>query len=313
MLVISVLLLLSGGWYAAGAALFAILAPIAWQTPPLLEMKKRPPTYTKAVARMKFGKYAEAEWEIIQQLEDYEDDFNGWMMLAALYAEKFGDVREAERTIHEICEQPNVNNSQISQALHRLADWHLNLVQNPDAARAAMKRIIDRMPGTHLSRMAHLRLEQLPLNKAEAVERSAPRRIHLPALGDAMDAPAAEPVPQNRKAAADAANACTERLRENPNDVTSRERLARLLADRLNRPEQGIEQLQLLLEMAGQPEGERAEWLSLIAAWRLKYTDEPNAGRAALEQLISEYPRSVQAMAARRRLVLLDRERRGQV
>ena len=31
--------------------------------------KKRPPVYARAIARMKMGKYTEAEWEIIQELE----------------------------------------------------------------------------------------------------------------------------------------------------------------------------------------------------------------------------------------------------
>jgi len=72
---------------------------------------------------MKFGKYSEAEWEIIRELEKAEDDLEGWMMLADLYATHFGDLAEAERTILEICDQPRLTSSQLSVALHRLADW----------------------------------------------------------------------------------------------------------------------------------------------------------------------------------------------
>jgi hypothetical protein len=60
------------------------------------------------------------------------------------------------------------------------------------------------------------------------------------------------------------------------------------------------------------PEGKRPEWLGLIGAWHLKYRQDIERGREALEQLVREYPTSVQAFAARRRLELLDTERKEQ-
>ena len=50
--------------------------------PSILHVKPTPPMYARAIARMKFGKYSEAELEIIRELEKCEDDFEGWMMLA---------------------------------------------------------------------------------------------------------------------------------------------------------------------------------------------------------------------------------------
>src|SRR5258708_2759956 len=123
-----------GGWAAAGFAAFGMLAPIAGYAPGMLNMRKLPPMYARAVAKLKFGKYAEAEQEIIHQLEQCENDFQGWMMMAELYALHFHDLPEAEQTVLEICDQPNVSPSQFSVALHRLADWHLNPGNNPEAA-----------------------------------------------------------------------------------------------------------------------------------------------------------------------------------
>src|SRR5438105_9938219 len=74
-----------GGWPVLGLAATAIVAPIAGYTPNILRLKKMPPMYSRAIARMKFGKYSEAEWEIIRELEKSQDDFDGWMMLAELY------------------------------------------------------------------------------------------------------------------------------------------------------------------------------------------------------------------------------------
>jgi hypothetical protein len=63
--------------------------------------------------------------------------------------------------------------------------------------------------------------------------------------------------------------------------------------------------------MPDQPDPKRAEWLGLIAAWHLKYRQDPESARHALERLIQEFPQSAQAFAARRRIRLLDVEFRG--
>src|SRR5439155_22237740 len=105
--------------------------------------------------------------------------FDGWMMLAELYAKNFHDVAEAERTVMELCAQPRTTPSQLSVALHRLADWQLNFVDNPDAARGALQIICERLPGTHLAHMAQLRINKLPINQQELRELRNSRPIPL--------------------------------------------------------------------------------------------------------------------------------------
>jgi len=95
-----------GRWYTFGLACSAMLIPIAGYAPGILHPRKLPPMYAKAVGRIKFGKYTEAEEELIKQLERRDDDYEGWMMLAELYATQFNDVAEAEQTVLEICDQP---------------------------------------------------------------------------------------------------------------------------------------------------------------------------------------------------------------
>jgi hypothetical protein len=262
--------------------------------------------YARAIARIKFGKYSEAEWEIIRELEKAENDFEGWMMLAELYANQFNDLAEAERTILEICAQPKLTSSQLSIALHKLADWQLKLAGDPDAARRALQIVIDRLRGTHLAHMAQLRLNQLPATAEDLREERSGTPIPLPALGDHFDdAPRAE-TEQDSKAAARAANACVERLKRDPNNVAVREKLARIFAEQLQRADLGIEQLMLLLDVPDQPDSKKAEWLGLTAAWRMKYQHDLPAGRRILERLLEEFPRTPQALAARRRLELMD-------
>jgi hypothetical protein len=90
--------------------------------------------------------------------------------------------------------------------------------------------------------------------------------------------------------------------------VPARERLARIFAERLDQPDLGIEQVTLLLDLPDQPDLRRAEWLGLVAAWHIRHRHDSEAGRQTLERLIREFPKTPQAIAARRRLQLLDAE-----
>jgi hypothetical protein len=306
-------IVLFGGWMLLGLAATAMLLPIAGYAPVLLHPKAMPPMYARAISKMKFGKYPEAELEIIRELEKWEDDFEGWMMLAELYATRFNDVPEAEQTILEICDQPKTTPSQIAVALHRLADWHLNLRDDPDAARRALQVICDRLPGTHLARMAQERISRLPRTAEESREQHKARHVPLPALSEQLDGAAAETAPTlSAGEAASAANQLVERLKENPDNVPAREKLARLFGDQLGEADLAIEQVELLLGMADQPKEKQAEWFSLIAAWQLRHKHNADAARQTMQRLIRDYPRSPQAFAAQRRLSLLDAERRMQ-
>jgi hypothetical protein len=301
----AVIVYLIGGISTAGLIGTLLLAAIAGYSRDILQPPKLPPMYARAIARMKFGKYTEAELEIIKELENWEDDFDGWMMLADLYANHFNNLTEAEQTILDLCSQPTTTSSQLAVALHRLADWHLKLGKDPAAARRALLMICERLPGTHLAHMAQLRINQLPASAAELKEQQGSQTIPLPALGDHMDDPSG---PIDTPAASKAANAYVDQLKQNPNNVAAREKLARILAERLEKPLLGIEQVELLLDMPERSIAERAGWLGLIAAWQIKYCQDIHSGQAVLERILREFPDTPQAMMARRRLELLARQ-----
>jgi len=262
---------------------------------------------------MKFGKYKDAEREVLKELEQCEDNVEGWMMLADLYANHFNDLPEADRTIRELCGQPNVIGIQISLALHRLADWQLNLADNPESARSALEEICLRLPGTHFARMARQRIEQLPNTSEELREQRKKKTLKLPALSADLEDTLSVPTPEGNRHEAEAqANRWVERLKRNPNDAAAREELATILAERLGEPDLAIEQLDLLLAMPDQPERKCAEWLAMVAAWLLKYRQDRNAARVRLEQLVREFPQTPQAFAAQRRLNLMEVEERFQ-
>jgi hypothetical protein len=260
---------------------------------------------------MKLGKYEEAEREVIQQLEKCEEDFEGWMMLAEMYAKQFGDLLEAERTVRAVCDQPNVNAVQISLAFHRLADWQLSLGDNPTGAARALDELCYRLPGSHFAKMARLRKEQLPGSRQELIERRTPKKIHLPALTGNLDEPPDQGPALSRPDALALVQECVERLKKNPNEIAPRERLASLLAESVGKADLGIEQIQLLLDMPGQPAEKKAEWLSQKAAWHLRYRRDREAAKAVLTLLVTEYPQTAQAFAGQRWLNLLAMEERS--
>jgi len=305
-------LLYVGGLPLLGLAAGIILLPIAGYTPEVIRPPKRSPMYARAIAKMKFGKYAEAEWEIIKELEQCQDDFDGWMMMAGLYADHFHDLAEAEQTILDICDQPKITASQVAIALHKLADWHLKMTGDPDGARRCLQMICGRYPGSHLARMAQLRINQLPHSPQELRDQRDSKPIPLPALGDHFDdAPPPELSDLERHRSATAAQDCVRTLEKDPDYIPAREKLARLLAERLDQPEQAIEQLKLLLEISGQPDRQRAEWLSLMAAWQMKYCHDLETGFRLLQQVVQDFPNTPQALAATHRLRLKEQQEKA--
>jgi hypothetical protein len=81
-----------------GLALAVGFGAVAHGTRSLLRPAKLPPSYSRAIAHIAFDKFNEAEWEIIKQLESRENDYEGWMLLAELYATHFRDLPAAEQT-----------------------------------------------------------------------------------------------------------------------------------------------------------------------------------------------------------------------
>jgi hypothetical protein len=298
-----------GGYGLAGATLTLWLLPVVHLVSPLMRAKPLPASYSKATALLKLGRFNEAEWEVIRELEKHENDFEGWLLLAELYATQFGDVASAEQTIYDICSQPETNPSQMCTALYKLSDWHLKVSEDPQAAREVLEVICKKWPGTHLDKMARLRIQQMPVSREELLRKKAPHRIRLPALKDDIEDPVLEsPVSQSKEEAVREANRLVQKLEIDSNDVAAREEFARLLAERLEKSEQGIEQLELLMEMPELAENKRAEWLAMIASWHFKHRKDQAAGKAMLEQIIERFPQSVQAFTAQRRLSLMQVE-----
>ena len=294
-----------GGWLLAGVAGLVFLFPLVHFAEEAMPKRPRAPVYARAVAKLKFGKYGEAEQAIINELEKFEDDFNGWLMLAEIYAVHFQDLPEAERTVHQLVDQPNVLPGEVSVALHQLAEWHLKAGNNP-AARRALAEVSTRLPGTHLAHMANLRRNQIPDPIENPGVSIATRIFELPKAEKSPNLPPPSGPSPGTAEAARQANELVRQLEQEPGNQPVREKFAQLLAESLERPETAIEQLSLLLELPDQPDQKKAHWLATMAEWHITRRFDWTAGRACLERIIHELPQTREAFSAQRRLHLRD-------
>jgi hypothetical protein len=302
-------LVYASGLTYCGAGVVITLIPIVYFTLDLAEEPPARPVYDRAIGQINFGKYQAAEWELISQLEKREDDFQGWMMLAELYARQHKNIEDAARVVLDVCQNPNTSSAEISLACHQLADWQMEIAENPEGARAALQFLCRKLPETHFARMAEQRMKQLPRDAAELEHRKKPKRIQMPALREEDPGTVAPPV--NRAQAAQEANRLTTLLTEDPNDVATREKLASVLAVQLGKVDLGIEQLQLLIGMSETLDAQKAKWLSQIAAWEYKLRNNEDRYAQLLRELIEKYPQSAPAFAAQRQLFLLGRDIRS--
>ena len=299
---IALLVLFGMGWPGLGLAVSLWLAPALHGMIPDRDLPVPKPSYHKAALKMKFGKYNEAEWEVIQELEKFEDDVEGWLLLAELYALHFHDLSAAAQTVRDVCEQPNATLSQVAVACHRLADWHLKLADDPQAAHQALEVICHRAPGSHLDLMARQRIAQLPATSEELREQRERPVLRLPGFRHELDETKRREPELTRPEAAARANQCVELLRKHPNDVPVREEFARLLAEPLGKFDLAFEQLELLLAMPNLSPEKTAEWLSVKAVWQLRHRKDRAAAQQLWERVARDYPDALAAGEARRRL-----------
>jgi tetratricopeptide (TPR) repeat protein len=270
----------------------------------LKELKPVLPSYARAQAKINFGQYDQAEMEVIRELEQFEDDFDGWMILAELYARHFHDLTSADQTVRDLCAQPSTTPVQLGIALNRLADWHLKHGRDPVAARRVLEELCARLPGTHLERMARQRINQMPPSREALLAQERGQPLRLPTISDELTA---TPVVA-REEALRAANDCVVALTRDPNDVPARERFAQLLAHSLDQRQTAIEQMELLLALDGQPAEKRAGWLLASAAWRA--TEDPGAALRIYQEILREFPATMHAFTAQRRMNLLQSQSR---
>jgi len=294
-------IVLVSGWVGLGFASTVWLLPLAHAILPHLSRTQDRPRYESVFESLNEGRVAAAEWEILRQLEKFPEDFQGWLLLAEVYAEHYRDVDSAQETVLATCAQKNVTWAETAVALHRLADWHLEITQDVAAAQRVLREIGRRMPGTHLAQGAQERLDRL---LQPTTKNRCPPAARM-AVEDPLNDKRTMSGPRLNQAVARArVTACVRCLERDPRDAAAREELARLYAEHLGEGDCGIRELKLLLELPDQPAHKIMEWLGLLSQWQEHYRNDAAASRQALRRIAGQFPQSVQAFAALRKLTL---------
>ena len=231
--------------HAAGGGLCAIVLTIIWRHN-IADLIAKPftslydggseepipkPAYSIAQSKQKKGKYLEAIAEIRQQLDRFPTDVEGQLLLAQIQAEDLKDLPAAELTIERFCAQPGHAPQNIVFALYSLADWHLKIAQDREAAQRDLEKIIELFPESEFAlgaahRIAHLGSAEMLLAPHERKKFIVAEGVqNLGLLRDRDHLKPAEPDPEQ------VAAECVKHLEQHPQDTEAREKLAVIYAD----------------------------------------------------------------------------------
>jgi len=266
------------------------------------------PAYSIARSLQKKGKYMEAVLEIHKQLEQFPADIEGQMLLAQIQAEDLKDMPAAELAIQRFCAQPGHAPQNVAFALYSLADWHLQIAQDREAARRALEKIIELYPGSEFAlgaahRIAHLGSTEMLLSEHDRkkfIVAEGPQSIGL-MRGQ-------EPVKPAQADPAEVAAECVKHLERHPLDMEARERLAIIYADHYGRLDLAASELEQMIGQPNQPAKHIVHWLNLLADLQIRGGAGYEAARQTLQRIVDRDPHAAAADIARNRLSLLKLE-----
>ena len=270
------------------------------------------PYYSIAQARRRRREFLQAVVAIREQLAKFPNDFEGVMLLAAIQAEDLQDLPSAEITLNHFCDQPNPPPKQFAAAMNHLADWHIRLTQDVDAARVALEKISARFPDTELSLQAAQRIAHL--GGTEKVMLASRERQPMPVPEGVKSVGLLASTEHMRPAEADPtklAAAYVKHLEEHPLDTEAREKLAVIYAEYYQRLDLATAELDQLVETPNQPAKRVAHWLNLLADLQIQHGADYDTVRGTLERIIERFSDLAAGEMARTRLGRLKLELKG--
>lgn len=268
--------------------------------------------YSIAEAKRKRGNYDEAIREIQKQLARFPRDLTGQMLLAEIQAEHLHDLPAAQLTIEHFCQQPGHAPKNIANALGRLADWHLKLSQDIEAARQTLQKITELLPDSEEALMAAQRIAHLGGTAELLAARECPT-IHLkPGMQNLglLKNPSLLKAPEEDPAAQAAGYVL--HLEQHPLDNEAREQLALLYAHFYQRLDMASDQLEQLIQQPNQPTKQVVHWLHTLADLQVKHGGDYELVCQTLQRIIDLDSSVAAAEVARQRLKHLKLEFRGQ-
>ncbi len=266
------------------------------------------PFYSIFNSKRQQGKYFEALTEIRGQLEKFPNDFQGIMLLAELQAENLDDLPGAEITVDKLSKQPGQAPLNVAYALNRVADWHLGLTRDRDAAQRALEKIIQLFPDTDLSQRAAQRIAHLadaemllaPHDRRRIAVKKGPENLGLIREQGKLK------VPETDYAAE--AQGYAEHLARHPQDNDAREKLAVLYAKHYHRIDLAADQLEQMIAQPTHSPKQIVHWLNLLADLQVHEGAAFLEIQSTLQRIVDAYPNLPAADNAQRRIALLAKE-----
>jgi uncharacterized protein (DUF1499 family) len=270
----------------------------------------RQPFYSTAEGKRNTGRYLEAIAEIRAELARFPNDFKGQMMLADIQAENLKEVGAARETLQAMLAQPGHEPRNVAYAMNRLADWHLKIDKDVEAAKQAVQWIIQMFPGTEAAyqatqRLAHM--DKLVSGSVEAQRFVVKEQTKYIALEDGFNG--IKPAPEDIQAVA---AALLNRLEAQPADNEAREQLAILYARQFHRMDMATDLIEQMLAHPGVPTRHRVHWLNLLADLHITVATDPVAARKALQRIIDTCPGTVDVEKATQRMLFIERDIKNQ-
>jgi tetratricopeptide (TPR) repeat protein len=270
------------------------------------------PYYSVANARRKRGEFLESALEVCKQLDRFPNDYEGVMLLAGIQAENMKDLPSAENTLKVFCEVPDAPPLQICAAWTQLADWHLKIAQDAEAARIVLEKIIVLYPNTiqaaqAAERIAHLggtgKVLLAAQNRQPTVVPEGIKSVGLLKSSEHLIPAGADP----KQLAAD----YVKHLEQHPLDTEAREKLAVIYAEHYQRLDLAAIELEGLIELPNQLPKRTAHWLNLLADLQLRHGADYDTIRKTLERIVEKFPDLPAGELARSRLGRLKLEIKG--
>ena len=266
------------------------------------------PYYSIAESKRKRGHYDEAVTAIRKQLDKFPNDFTGQMLLAEIQAENLNDLPGAEITIKRLCQQTGHAPRNVAYALNTLADWHLQLAVDRDAARTDLQQIVDLFPDSEFALQAEQRIGHLAGTDYMLAAHDR-ERVHLPEGAKNIGLlPSSQHLTPTSSDPAEVAEEYVKHLEQHPQDTEAREKLAVIYADHFQRLDLAADQLQQLIDQPNQPARQVIRWLNLLADLQVRHGAGYDAAWQTLAQIIERYPNQAAADMARNRMDLLKLE-----
>jgi tetratricopeptide (TPR) repeat protein len=276
-----------------------------------VEIEPRP-YYSVFLAKRAKGEYFEALAEVRRQLDKFPTDVEGQLLLADLQAENLNDLPGAEVTIQRLCSQPGHAPTNIADALHRLADLHLKLAKDHDAARHDLEQIIALLPESEMALVAAQRIARLAGTDALLAPVNRPAVVMPKGVGNLGLMENQELLKPVETGAAEVAAARVKHLEEHPFDTLAREELAVIYARHYHRLDLALDQLEQLVQQPNHPPKQVIHWLNLMADLQVQEGAEPDRVLENLQRIVDLFPNLAAAETARRRMITLKLEFRGQ-